>query len=467
MMDRVWLFDPPSKTPTRESRIWELISDRLINEGYWEKVFRRVYKPTFEELARLKKNCKIPDNQKFNKNQIYDTLIKDRYPIMDMLYRKTDWGTNRYNSTSFHELSNRIWLYFEFSFLFLIKERITLVVYWNPPHMGWNYIACQVAKSLGIKTLILDQAKFINKFFHYFDFHDHGAFLTSKKLAYTTRFKIEKKIEKEWFYMKKNRGVKSQLSFKKLLTPSRYKKRLNLIIENNDYLRLFRELCIRERRPQAFFRFYTERNYQRALKNAYSRNVSLDSKYVYFPLHKQPERSTSIWGGIYLDQMLAIERLSELIPGNWHIYVKENPKQTGAYRDTLFFQRMKLIPNLSLLPKESNTHELIRYSQFVATILGTAGWEAITGGKNVLIFGWGTWYKNLPGVYHYHPDIDIQELAEARIDHHELEKKVAEIFNKCGTGLVNFRQIPSIPNFDVESNTDMVVKSLKQILYDK
>jgi hypothetical protein len=251
------------------------------------------------------------------------------------------------------------------------------------------------------------------------------------------------------------------------MEPSRYKRRIDRIIEKNDYLRLFRELCIRERRSQSFFRFYTERNYSKAVTKEYNKNISLDQNYIYFPLHNQPERATAIFGGIYLDQLLAIERLSELIPKDWHIYVKENPKQKGAYRDSLFFQRMKLIPNLSFLPKETNTHELIRYSQFVATIVGTAGWEAVTGGKNVLIFGWGVWYKNLPGVYKYHPDIDIQELAKARIDHHELEKKTAELYNKCGTGIVNFQHIPTIQNFNADNNSHMVVDSLKKILYDK
>lgn len=384
---------------------------------------------------------------------------------MDMLYRKTDWGTDRYNSASFHELSNRIWLYYEFAFYFLIKEKITLVTYWNPPHMGWDFIVCYVAKSLGIKTLILDQAKFTNKFFHYFDFNDHGTFKTSKVLDYTTEYRIEKKIEKEWFYMKKNRGLKSQFSMKKLFRPESYRKRIHHIVERNDFLRLFRELCSRERRAQSIFRFYTERNYKRNLELTCTTKVSLKKKYVYVPLHKQPERSTAIWGGIYLDQILSIERLSALLPKDWFIYVKENPKQTGAYRDCLFFQRIKLIPNLVLLDKDTNTHELIRHSQFVSTILGTAGWEAITGGKNVLVFGWGCWYKTLPGVYTYHPNINIHELATASFDHHELERKAADLYNKCGTGLINFRQLPSIEKFNMEDNINKVVSSLKKILY--
>jgi hypothetical protein len=66
-MDRVWLFAPPPKKPTRENRIWESESERLANEGYWEKVYRRLFKPTVDELACLKKEFTIPDNQKVKK----------------------------------------------------------------------------------------------------------------------------------------------------------------------------------------------------------------------------------------------------------------------------------------------------------------------------------------------------------------------------------------------------------------
>lgn len=62
--------------------------------------------------------------------------------------------------------------------------------------------------------------------------------------------------------------------------------------------------------------------YNNMLKK-YSRKIDLNLKYVYFPLHLQPEMTTSVLGGIYSDQVLAIERLAKIIPSDWYIYVKK------------------------------------------------------------------------------------------------------------------------------------------------
>ena len=62
-------------------------------------------------------------------------------------------------------------------------------------------------------------------------------------------------------------------------------------------------------------------------------------------------------------------------------------------RGKYFFDRLKLIKNAVLVDSSYNTYDLISKSKFVATITGTAGWEAISGGENVLIFGLA-WYKN-------------------------------------------------------------------------
>ena len=77
---------------------------------------------------------------------------------------------------------------------------------------------------------------------------------------------------------------------------------------------------------------------------------------------------------------------------------------------------------------DANTFELTKNSQFVSTIVGTVGWEAITGNKNVLLFGWGSWYKSLPGVYQYHHKINIDDLLNNKIDHGDLEKNRRSIY---------------------------------------
>jgi len=456
-MDNIWIH--------AKGDLWDPIIDKFKKDGYWGKVIMRTSKPSIDEYRKIKSSFKLPVHMRKAHEDFYETLIQNNYYLLDKLFRKTDWKTDSYNSSSFHELSWRIRIYYEFYKMCLLKKKINLVIFMNTPHMGWDNILYETAKHCQIKTLILDQSKFPNKFFHFFNFDDYGVFETSKILGNLKSYEVEKKVEKDWFYMKKNQGKISTLSLKKLLTLSKYQKRIHNIIEGNDYLRLLKELSIRRYRPQAFFRFYTERNYKKNLKQLSTARYSLTNEFIYFPLHTQPERATSIWGGIYLDQVLALERLAQIIPNEWFIYVKEAPKQKGAYRDRLFFERIKLIPNLLYLSKQSNTFELIKHSQFVATIVGTVGWEAISCGKNVLCFGWGRWYKTLPGVYEYQNNIIAHDLVKKSIDHDLLQKKTADLINKCGTGIIYDTYIPSIPNFSMGENTKTVVESLKRILY--
>ena len=160
-------------------------------------------------------------------------------------------------------------------------------------------------------------------------------------------------------------------------------------------------------------------------------------KYVYFPLHLQPEMTTDTLGGIYYDQLLAIEKLRNILPDDWYIYVKENPKQTAYMRGLRFFERLSQIKNVRLLNKDVNTYDIMQDCQFVATITGTAGWEAITGGKPALVFGLAL-YRYLSGVSIYHDGITVKEILENNIDIVKLERQVYalkytayDFYNSC------------------------------------
>lgn len=131
----------------------------------------------------------------------------------------------------------------------------------------------------------------------------------------------------------------------------------------------------------------------------------LGQPFVYAPLAMEPEESTLPYGGPFSDTMLTIRTLSEALPPGVRLYVKEHANQFNRKhlfakgRNQHFYRRLAELPNVTLVPLETDSHELIRRALTVATISGTSAWEAIQLGKPALVFGW-PWYLHAPGIIH-------------------------------------------------------------------
>ena len=130
-----------------------------------------------------------------------------------------------------------------------------------------------------------------------------------------------------------------------------------------------------------------------------------NKKYIYVALHYQPECSTSPLGGPFVDQVLMIRILSSAVPRDWLVYVKEHPYQWlprglaySGFRYEGYYKSIVEMSNVRLIPVESNTEKLIENAQTVATVTGTAGWEAALRLKPALVFG-HAWYRDCPGVF--------------------------------------------------------------------
>ena len=122
-----------------------------------------------------------------------------------------------------------------------------------------------------------------------------------------------------------------------------------------------------------------------------------DLPYLYLPLHYQPECTTSPQGGYYVYQHLMVEMLSFLANGRFQIAIKEHPMQLANGRAPDFYQRIANLPGVVLVPRSMSSQELIEKCAAVATVTGTAGWEALFKGKAVLLFG-HIFYQFAPGV---------------------------------------------------------------------
>ena len=393
---------------------------------------------------------------------LYDRLYVHLPSFIDMYSRVNLHNSVNYNEFNYHQYLDHFNLMINYYYRLFTDNEIDLLLQNTSPHAGYDYIPAILAKEMGIRTLYLEQTTFPNKFFHYWEFKDFGLFETSAKLFEPTLIKIENKFEKDLPYMKVNIHDGFKISNVKGLG--------SLNKELSKYLhgfQLIKELSKSNYRRQAYYRYKLKKEYGKNLKQS-SNKIDLNKPFVYFGLHMQPEKTTSSFGGKYSDQALALEHLSSILPEGWSIYVKENPKQTYFMRNPEFFRRLERIPNLEFVSPTYNTYDLIKNAKVCATITGTMGWESITGGKPVVIFGWGAWYRTLPGVFSFSSDLDLEEISSKKVDFSKLQLEFNELTAKLAPGVIFNEIYPSYyKDYDVEENNVQVTKSIETIIRSK
>tara|TARA_B110000908_G_C10244165_1_gene447844 strand:- start:947 stop:2299 length:1353 start_codon:yes stop_codon:yes gene_type:complete len=342
---------------------------------------------------------------------------------------------------------NLFHLYSQFFTRMLKDGKVDAVIYFNSPHAGADFVLACAARRLGIETFFTLQSHVPNRFFCFRDIKDIGTFATSPDIGEPIELTIPKTYEKEHFYM-------SKIPHKRGWLLSRFFR--------DGWLATFGG-----RQPLNWGGVLQKQGarirYAKLFKKHAVSSVDLLKKFVYFPLQLQPELTTSFLGNEFSDQLLALEKLSAILPDDWHIYAKENPKQGFQQRDQFFFERFKRIPNCHYLDTSINTYDLIGNCQFVTSITGTACWESVSGGKPALIFG-NVWFKKLPGVISWHADLTLAELTDTVIDHEVLEQAYSELMSKTASGLINVGYKSIYPDYSPEENGELLTKFLRKIL---
>lgn len=164
------------------------------------------------------------------------------------------------------------------------------------------------------------------------------------------------------------------------------------------------------------------RRIKKALRDEYmscARPVDLSRPFVYFPLHFQPERSTSPMADHYTDQILIAKTVAATLPEGWSLLIKEYPLQWDPYsyrahlaRYEGYYRELAAIPGVTLVPMTESPFKLMESAQAVVTATGTSGIEALTIGKPVLIFGY-PWYMYCDGVYRIDSPASCRAALEA------------------------------------------------------
>jgi hypothetical protein len=132
----------------------------------------------------------------------------------------------------------------------------------------------------------------------------------------------------------------------------------------------------------------------------YVKDISTESRYGVYFLHCQPEANTMPEAGIYYDQFQVIKKLSDAMPPDMTLLVKEHPSTFSRecdvrYRPSGFYARLCEIRNVKICPIDSSTFSLIDNSKFVASISGMCMTEALARSIPVISFN-PVRFKNFP-----------------------------------------------------------------------
>lgn len=356
----------------------------------------------------------------------------------------------------------------------LRDDGIDTVLFYDIPHLFYDSLMYRVAKAMGLRTLILRTANRPGQFYSMSDVTHLGH---TRAVEDAVSFPLERGEVPELHYMK---GVKQEKSELGRLTPRAVLQlAAHVILREPQLLRRPARLWAIYRRMNAaarslpkwrdpFARFFHTDSlfYAEQLVEIERSEPDLNQPFVYFPLHLQPEMTTSILGGVFRDQVMAIEVLAAMLPEGWLIYVKENPKQDGRYRGPLFFHRLRRIPQVRMMPSHANTNALTRASGYVATVSGTVAWEALLMGKPALVFG-ETWMQSLPGITRYRPDLRHDEVALSAVDHSALELGVGALLAASHDGVLSRHVARQDADHDVDSNAKQVAATVWALLQNE
>ena len=289
------------------------------------------------------------------------------------------------------------------------------VIFPTIPHTVYDFVIYSLAKLYGIRTIMMEPTWISDRVVIMRDYIKGPDFLYKKIVppADISLAKLSPDMRKEYELQTRGnsdatpvfvKNIKHKYSGMRLFR-IKLRSLFTTITVHKDILVVWK----------VFTRFF--RRFRPHLRKEYEHFAvapDFTTPYVYFPLHYQPERNSSPQGDIFVDQLYLAKVLASSLPAGWRVYVKEHPTQWlyrgldfFSYRFRGYYEALGRIPNVKIMPIYTHTYTLTARSRAVATITGTAGFEAVVRGKPVLVFGY-PWYRGAPGVF------EVNSLASCR-----------------------------------------------------
>lgn len=285
------------------------------------------------------------------------------------------------------------------------KHKPEVIIFPVIPHSVYNYIIYQLARDWGIKTMMFDNPELPDNLLFYTDWQEGDISLQKaiqdnqgKNFSLTDLSHDLQEYYKPHIENQPEASPALAVYLRKRFTGfNKVKRKIEVIaicFKNGILLKRTVNYLIKQFKPNLKKEYRTIQT-----------EPDFSKSFVYVPLHFQPERTICPQGDVFVDQILMVETISSALPRNWLVYVKEHPVQWwlrcginySCNRYPGYYRRLAKIKNVRLLPVDTDSFTLINKSQAVATVTGTAGWEAMLRRKPAIIFGY-PWYRDCPGL---------------------------------------------------------------------
>jgi CDP-glycerol glycerophosphotransferase (TagB/SpsB family) len=161
-------------------------------------------------------------------------------------------------------------------------------------------------------------------------------------------------------------------------------------------------------------------------KDYISSHALKNTRYVFFPLHTEPEVSLLVYGRPFVNQIEVIRMLAMSLPVDMVLVVKEHPWMVGK-RSMGAYKKILNIPRVLFADPKLDARTLIQESDMVTVITGSVALEAAMIGKPVITFG-DCPYNILPDAMVRRCDDlrHIQILLREMLDEYECDDQALE-----------------------------------------
>ncbi|MBL3560625.1 hypothetical protein [Rhodovulum sulfidophilum] len=111
----------------------------------------------------------------------------------------------------------------------------------------------------------------------------------------------------------------------------------------------------------------------------------LQTPFVLYAMHKQPESSIDVLGRYYDDQSALLLAIWRSLPSGWNLLVKEHTNAIGD-RAPSFYRNLQRWPGLRFIDEKTPMPMLLERTQAVFTVSGTVAYEAALKGIPAFTF---------------------------------------------------------------------------------